>query len=498
MKKYILDNLRKFILLSSLIIFILGFVLFLLYGFHQEKAKITGKLKVSAKIITNMFSHNDIDRIINQQEEGYLIKELNNSFKFFENHFRIKRDDILLVEKRGKQYFLVFMRGLIPIKNSKKEIKISDSSKLFPFKEGKKYFLLLNFARKIRVPILTSFVLSLMFTLLSMLSFYFIFKRGEEKFKIFEQVENSVSFKSINIKSIKVSESFRRFSAFISKIGEIVDLLETFFEFMNKEDCEADINEAFELSGKIFDSDKEVISETEKILNNSKEIMSKIERSIEIIKTHMNQSFKDKFEKSGKFLEELEGDMKKIEEMALEIDNLMEKSKSAIENILEIAEQTHLISINAAIEASGEEGNKRFSVVAKEMRKLSGDIKSASVVLINSFDLVKKSLEKEKLIINSAFIKNKKNFKELLDFAEEERSKTESDLKQAYLNIRESKSLIENLFMDLRGGKEMMSDMEFSAKVLVDRLDKLKEFNKKLFSMLSKIEIKLVEVRNNA
>ncbi len=160
MKKYILDNLRKFILLSSLIIFILGFVLFLLYGFHQEKAKITGKLKVSAKIITNMFSHNDIDRIINQQEEGYLIKELNNSFKFFENHFRIKRDDILLVEKRGKQYFLVFMRGLIPIKNSKKEIKISDSSKLFPFKEGKKYFLLLNFARKIRVPILTSFVLA--------------------------------------------------------------------------------------------------------------------------------------------------------------------------------------------------------------------------------------------------------------------------------------------------------------------------------------------------
>ncbi len=498
MKKYILDNLRKFILLSSIIIFILGFVLSLLIGFHQEKSKIKEKLNVSAKIITNMFSHDEIDRIINQQDEKDLIKKLNDSFKFFEDYYRIKRDNFLLVEKRGKKYFLIFMRGIIPVKNSKKEIKISENAKLFSFKGGKRYFLFLNFNRKIRAPILSSLGLSLIFTLLAMFSFYLILKSGEGKFKIFDQVENSVSLKSINIENIKVSESFRKFSVFISKIGEIVNLLETFFEFMNKEDCRSEINEAYELSNRIFDNDKEAILEIEKIINNSEQIISKIEKSVDIIKTHSVLNFKDRFERNREFLEELEVDMKKIEEMDLEIDNLMEKSKSAIDNILEIAEQTHLISINAAIEASGEEGNKRFSVVAKEMRKLSGDIKSASIILRNSFDLVKKSLEKEKSIINTTLIKNKKNLNELLDFAEKESSKIESDLKQGYLNIRETKSLIENLSMDLRGNKDMLSDIEFSAKVLTERLDKLREFDKKLFSMLSKIEKKLLEVNNNA
>ena len=498
MKKYILDNLRKFTLLSSIIIFIFGFVLSLLIGLHQEKSKIKGKLNVSAKIVANMFSHNEIDRVINQQDEKDLIKKLNDSFKFFEDYYRIKRDNFLLVENRGEKYFLVFMRGIIPVKNSKKEIKIDNNAKLFPFKGGKRYFLFLNFDREIKAPILTSLGLSLIFTLLAMISFYLILKVGEEKFKVFDQVESSVYLKSIKTENFEVSESFRKFSAFISKVGEIVDLLETFFEFMNKEDCKSEIDEASELSNKIFESDKEVMLETEKLVNNSEQIISKIEKSVEIIKTHSALNFKDKFERNREFLEELEGDMKKIEEMNLEIDNLMEKSMHAIENILEIAEQTHLISINAAIEASGEEGNKRFSVVAKEMRKLSGDIKSASIILRNSFDLVKKSLEKEKSIINTTFIKNKKNFNELLDFAEEESSKTESDLKQAYLNIRETKSLIENLFMDLRSNKDTMNDIEFSAKTLEEKVDKLREFNKKLFSMLSKIEKKLGEVNNNA
>ncbi len=52
--------------------------------------------------------------------------------------------------------------------------------------------------------------------------------------------------------------------------------------------------------------------------------------------------------------------------------------------------------------------------------------------------------------------------------------------------------------MDLRSNKDMLSDIEFSAKVLTERLDKLREFDKKLFSMLSKIEKKLLEVNNNA
>lgn len=77
-----------------------------------------------------------------------------------------------------------------------------------------------------------------------------------------------------------------------------------------------------------------------------------------------------------------------------ETKETVEKTRQVIEIIEDIAKQTNLLGLNAAIESSraGEHG-KGFSVVASEVRKLASKSKESATVIRDVIDQINKSIE---------------------------------------------------------------------------------------------------------
>ncbi len=91
---------------------------------------------------------------------------------------------------------------------------------------------------------------------------------------------------------------------------------------------------------------------------------------------------------------------KKIVDDIMDLSNDMKEIKKIVKMIVQIADQTNLLSLNAAIEAAraGEAG-RGFAVVADEVKKLADQSKVAS---ININDIITRILQKTELTVNTA------------------------------------------------------------------------------------------------
>ncbi len=498
MKKYIFDNFKKIVVISAVLIFLASFLFFLTLSDYQRDRLLLEEYKLSHRLISQIFDHNDIEKLINHGEGSeYILEKLNSSFDSIEKSFSLGRRDVILAEKKNGAFFLIFVKGMNPSKEFKKRIKDDFNFRKIPFKGGKKYFLLIRFTKKFYPSFPKALLFSFVILFFVITSFWIVFKEREKKFDVFENIERLLPIKDLEGKLKRELGFYRAIEAYIRKVNELVLSISTYIEQVNLENYKEKMKEIYEFSLKLYDDGDKILASGDEVSSEIKSILEKTDKNLETLGELSKKNLKDVLDKGRTFLEELDLSIQKIDETDNELRNLLNNSRNAINNIVEIAEQTHLISINAAIEASGEEGNKRFSVVAGEMRKLSVEIKNATVVIQNSFDIVEKSFNKERLILNDALKESQNRLKELLNAVKESSDKRESLFRNLTLELRETKFLLNNLHSKVEAKKKVISDINFFVKTLSEKIANLNNSYEKSFSLLQRIEKKVSEVKKN-
>lgn len=183
----------------------------------------------------------------------------------------------------------------------------------------------------------------------------------------------------------------------------------------------------------------------------------------------------------------------KTGEVAARMVELGEKSQKIsgiIDIINEISEQTNLLSLNAAIEASGAgEAGKRFGVVAQEIRRLAGKTLEATQVIIQIIEEIQaatntavmvteqstKSAQKAQSIIDSM----NQSFQSIMEMVDQTlRASTEINL-----STRQQTTACEQMVSTIMEVSEVASEVEKGAKETEAAVESLRRLAMELKSL---------------
>ncbi len=142
-----------------------------------------------------------------------------------------------------------------------------------------------------------------------------------------------------------------------------------------------------------------------------------------------------------------------MKDVVFELQKEMKQINTITETIQNIAKQTHLLSLNATIEASraGESG-KGFTIVAKEIKDLSEQTNIQTVTIRNMI---------QSIVINTTRITD--SFKEVSESADSQ-NKSVTETKASFCEIAE---YIENINSKLQDITDYLQEMDFQKDNLV-------------------------------